>query len=228
MTVNKFVKEWVLTLAIAFFVAFFFRTTIASPRHIPTGSMIPTIKIGEFIFVGMFAYDLHIPFTRKSFYRRHDPERGDIIVFEYPLDPDKDYIKRVIGVPGDVIEVRSKRVIVNGVPIPRRQIKNKSVLKNMGPKYDPDRITLYEETVNDESHYIIHLIGRHMPDTEPTVVPAGCFFVMGDNRDDSQDSRIWGCVPRKKVLGKAGFIWFSFNKYKFPFVRFGRLLNMLH
>ena len=110
---NYFFKEWVLTVGLAFAVAFLFRSTIASPRHIPTGSMIPTIKIGEFIFVNMFSFNWHLPYTRKILVERRDPERGEIVVFEYPQDPDKDYIKRVVGLPGETIAIRNKVLYIN-------------------------------------------------------------------------------------------------------------------
>lgn len=224
---KRFFKEWVLTLGIAFAVAFLFRTTIASPRHIPTGSMIPTIKIGEFIFVSMFAYDWHIPFTRKSFKERHDPQRGDIVVFEYPLDPSKDYIKRVIGVPGDTIEIRNKRVILNGKPLPTEVVNDPDLLADLAPKYDPSNLTLLKETIGDVSHYIMHMNDRNSGDMEPTIVPEDSFFVMGDNRDDSLDSRYWGFVPRRKILGEGSFIWFSFDKDHFPWLRGSRFFTWL-
>ena len=224
---NRFLKEWVLTLGVAFAVAFFFRTTVASPRHIPTGSMIPTIRIGEFIFVNMFAYDWHIPYTRKSFVARKDPEHGEIVVFEYPMDPDKDYIKRVIGVPGDVVEVKDKRVIVNGTPLKLEPVTDKSIIDDLRPKYEPDRVNLYKETQNKKTYYVMHMNDRPGFDMPPTTVPADSFFVMGDNRDDSQDSRYWGFVTREKFLGKAGFIWLSFDQNHFPFLRFWRFFNFL-
>lgn len=220
-------REWILTLGVAFAVAFFFRTTIASPRHIPTGSMIPTIKIGEFIFVNMFKYDWHIPFTRKSAVKRADPARGDIVVFEYPLDPDKDYIKRVIAIPGDTVEVRENRVILNGVPLPTELTEERKILEDLGPEYPPESLKLYYETIGEVKHHILMLNTRSHMDFESQTVPEGTFFVMGDNRDNSQDSRYWGYVPREKLLGKAGFIWFSFNKEAFPFMRFSRFFTML-
>jgi signal peptidase I len=220
-------REWILTLGIALIVAVFFRTTIASPRHIPTGSMIPTIKIGEFIFVNMFKYDWHIPFTRKSMVKRADPARGDIVVFEYPLDPDKDYIKRVIAVPGDTVEVQRNRVILNGVPQPMEILQDKSILEDLRPKYNPDTASLYNETIGGVTHHVMMLNYRQPTDFGPETVPENTFFVMGDNRDDSQDSRFWGWVPREKLLGKAGFIWFSFDKEHVPFLRFSRFFTML-
>ncbi|MBN8555762.1 MAG: signal peptidase I [Deltaproteobacteria bacterium] len=224
---RKFFDEWVVTLGLAFAVAFFFRTTIASPRHIPTGSMIPTIKIGEFIFVGMFTYDWHIPFTRKSLVERGQPQHGDIVVFEYPLDPDKDYIKRVIAIPGDTVEVRDKRVILNGKPLELEPVKDQQILRDLEPKYNPELMSLFREKIADSSHYVVHMNDRISRDLEPTTVPPNSFFVMGDNRDDSQDSRYWGMVPREKLLGKAGFIWFSFDINHFPFLRFNRFFTML-
>lgn len=227
---KKFFKEWVLTLGIAFLVAFFFRTTIASPRHIPTGSMIPTIKIGEFIFVSMFAYDWHIPFTRKSLSKRSEPERGDIVVFEYPLDASKDYIKRVIGVPGDSIEVRNKRVILNGRPLELEAVDGKNILEDLDKKYPLDSLQLYKETNGDKTYYVMLMDEAYRPsrDFGPVSVPADSYFVMGDNRDDSQDSRYWGFMPRKNLLGKGSFTWFSFDKDHFPFIRFDRLFHFLN
>lgn len=223
-----FLKEWVLTLGIAFLVAFFFRTTIASPRHIPTGSMIPTIKVGEFIFVNMFEYDWHIPFTRKSWIERNNPKRGDIIVFEYPKDPSKDYIKRVIGVPGDIVEVRDKRVILNGQPLPLEPVKEREILEDLTPRYNPNLLSLYKERLDDVEYYVLHINDRRGQDEAAVQIPANSYFVMGDNRDDSQDSRSWGIVPREKILGEGTFIWFSFNKDHFPFIRFSRIFTMLN
>lgn len=224
---KKFIHEWVITLAVAFTIAFLFRTVFASPRHIPTGSMIPTIKIGEFIFVTMFSYDWHIPFTRKSMIERKDPTHADVVVFEYPLDPDKDYIKRIIGVPGDVVEVKDKRVILNGQPLKLEPVEDKEILEDLTPKYDPSRISLFRETNDGKTYYVMHMNDREGMDMPPTEVPAGSFFVMGDNRDDSQDSRYWGFVSREKFLGQGGFIWFSFNKDHFPWLRFDRFFTGL-
>ncbi len=227
MDFKKFYKDWILPLGVAAIVAFFFRTTIASPRHIPTGSMIPTIKIGEFIFVNMFAYDWHIPFTRKSLIKRSDPERGDIVVFEYPNDPDKDYIKRVIGIPGDTVEVKDDRIILNGQPLAVEVAKDRNILEDLTPKYDPEDQSLFFETINNVKHHTMYSNSKEVGDTEPVTVPENSLFVMGDNRDDSADSRFWGFVPREKLLGKAGFIWFSFNKDHFPYLRFSRFFTML-
>jgi len=148
--------------------------------------------------------------------------------FEYPRDPSKDYIKRVIGVPGDIIEVRDKRVILNGTPLELELVTDRSILEDLEPKYDLERISLYKETIGDVTHHVLWINDRYGRDYEPKLVPRDSYFVMGDNRDDSQDSRTWGYVPRQKLLGKAGFIWFSFDKQHFPFLRFSRFFTGLH
>jgi len=223
-----FFKEWVVTLGVAFLVAALFRTTIASPRHIPTGSMIPTIKIGEFIFVNMMAFDWHIPLTRKSMLDRKDPEKGEIVVFEYPIDPSVDYIKRVVATPGDTVEVVGKRVIINGTPLPLEELTDKTLLDDLTPKYDPERMSLYHESNNGHTYTVVHMNERPGKELPLITVPEGMFFVMGDNRDDSQDSRYWGFVPRENFLGRGSFIWFSFDKNHLPFVRLERLFTNLY
>lgn len=228
-----FFKEWVLTLGIALLVAVFFRTTIASPRHIPTGSMIPTIKIGDFIFVDMFAYDWHVPFTKKQWIHRDDPKRGDVVVFEFTQDGNKDYIKRIVGIPGDTIEVIDKKVYLNGRPLKLEPLDDPQLLKDLRFKYSLDSLHLYKETNPDGVSYtVMHIDDYNHPsrDVGPFTVPADSYFVMGDNRDDSFDSRFWReghYVPRDKFLGKGAFIWFSFKEDEFPFVRFNRMFSML-
>jgi len=221
-----FFKEWVLTVGLAFAVAFFFRSMVASPRHIPTGSMIPTIKIGEFIFVNMFKYDWHIPYTRQVMLHRADPQRGEIVVFEYPEDPDKDFIKRVIGLPGDTIELRDKRVIVNGTPLPLEVVEEREILEDL--KYDPSRITLFRETNGGKTYYVMHLNDGMSGNFGPVTVPAGYYFVMGDNRDDSYDSRMWGPLKREKIFGSGSFTWLSVDTAHPPWIRWNRLFKVLN
>lgn len=222
-----FLKEWVLPLGLAVVVAFLFRTTIASPRHIPTGSMVPTIKIGEFIFVKMYSYDLHIPFTRHKWIHRNDPQRGDIVVFEYPNDRSKDFIKRVIGIPGDIVEVRNKRVWLNGTALRLDPIEDTDTLLDAGKEYHPDHMSLFREHLGDRSYIVAHSHLRAPRNAGPIEVPEGSFFVIGDNRDDSSDSREWGVVPRDYLLGQGSFIWFSFDRRNFPFLRWNRFFTTL-
>jgi len=221
-----FFKEWVLTVGLAFAVAFFFRSMIASPRHIPTGSMIPTIKIGEFIFVNMFKYDWHIPYTRQVLSQRADPNRGEIVVFEYPEDPDKDFIKRVIGIPGDTIELRDKRVILNGTPLLLEPVEDREILEDL--KYDSSRISLFRETNGEKTYYVMHLNDGMVGNFGPVTIPAGYYFVMGDNRDDSYDSRMWGPLNRDKIFGSGSFTWLSIDTGHAPWIRWNRLFKVLN
>lgn len=222
-----FFKEWVLTVGLAFAVALLFRSTIASPRHIPTGSMIPTIKVGEFIFVNMMKYNWHLPFTKTILSERAQPERGDIVVFEFPNDPDKDYIKRVVGLPGDIIEIRQKKVIVNGTPLELVPVEDRQILDDLTPKYDPAKLTLYTEKNGKHEYLVIHSSKEVAQNFGPVTVPPNEYFVMGDNRDDSYDSRFWGSLPREKIFGTGSFIWLSINFDHPPWIRFSRLFTTL-
>lgn len=226
-TPKETIKEWVITIVVALVVAFFFRTVFFEPRQIPTGSMIPSIKIHEFIFVKMFEYDWHIPYTTSSLVHRRDPEPGDIIVFPYPVDPSKDYIKRVIAGPGDVVEVRNKRVYINGEALKLKPIEASQV----GPistKYEDFSVSFFKETRGQYSYTVMHINERATRDYGPRTVPADKYFVMGDNRDDSLDSRIWGFVDREEIIGRGSMIWLSFDIDRFPWVRFERLFSFLH
>ena len=168
---------WALVLAIIF------RTFLVQAYTIPSGSMLQTVQIGDYILVNKFLYGVKIPFTDNYLFRGADPEIGDIIVFKYPVDPSTDYIKRVVGLPGDVIEMRNKQFYRNGQPVKEAYIQQ-----------------LYPNN-----------IGR-LDNVGPITVPADSYFVMGDNRDNSEDSRAWGCVPRANIHGKAWRIYWSWNK----------------
>lgn len=208
---NDTIREWVVTIVVALMVAWFFRSTVASPRKIPTGSMIPTLKIGDHLFVYMFSYGLKIPFTKTEFYSYDNPKRGDIVVFRFPEDLSKDYIKRVIGLPGDVIEVKNGTLSVNGKQMPL--VENTTDQDILNDVKAPFGITLhlYNEALDGTTHYVLfHGLGDDR-NFGPILVPDNNYFVMGDNRDNSSDSRVWGPVPRNLILGKAGFIWFSLD-----------------
>ncbi|WP_169755341.1 signal peptidase I [Dissulfurirhabdus thermomarina] len=174
--------EYAQAILIALVLALFIRTFVIQAFQIPSGSMERTLLVGDHILVNKFAYGVRNPFTRATWIPGHPPQRGDVIVFVYPLDRDKDYIKRVIGVPGDRVQVINKRVYVNGAPFP-----------------DPPGVQYDEGPV----------LAPRRDNFGPVVVPEGHLFVMGDNRDHSADSRFWGFVPIRDVLGKAVLIYWS-------------------
>jgi signal peptidase I len=217
-------KKWLIenltSLGTALLLVFMIRSSIIEAFKIPSGSMIPTLLVGDHIFVNKFAYGLKIPFsdlvTKEPIYiiKRDPPKRGDIIVFMYPKDESFHYIKRVIGVPGDTIEVREKHLYINDKPIQREALSPEEadkVFKEINdPKYTKSSIDVYKEHFEDGNPDV--LIDRGNFSTEsfgPRTVPADSLFVMGDNRDFSNDSRFWGFVPMRNVKGRAVVIWLS-------------------
>ncbi len=176
------VKEYAQALLTAVILALVVRTFIVQAFTIPSGSMLQTVQIGDYLLVNKFAYGVKLPFSDTYLYVRDDPQIGDIIVFKYPRDPSIDYIKRVVGVPGDVVEMRNKQFYRNGQPVHEDYIQQ-----------------LYP-----------HTIGR-LDNVGPLTVPADSYFVMGDNRDNSEDSRAWGFVPRSNIHGKAWRIYWSWD-----------------
>ncbi len=204
-------------------IVFVLRSFLVEPFKIPSGSMVPTLLIGDFILVNKYTYGIRIPIINKKVVEVNSPKRGEVMVFRYPEDPSLDYIKRVIGVPGDRIAWVDKRLYVNGAEAPRRPL----------PDYlNPERIHYskrFAETVGGIEHSI--LIEEDGPAAVPyakafpfrenckynssgveCTVPPGQYFMMGDNRDNSADSRVWGFVPDENIVGKAFFIWFNFSE----------------
>lgn len=197
-----FSRENVEAVVIAFILAFFIRTFVIQAFKIPSGSMLQTIQLGDHILVNKFIYGIKIPFTDKTLIPIKDPQKGDIIVFTPPHEPDKDYIKRVVGVAGDVIEIKNKKLYVNGEYV-------------TGPyeiHIDPNVIPKGKNNPRDNFG--------------PETVPEGCLFMMGDNRDSSLDSRFWGFARLEKVKGKAMFIYWSWDSEGFG-VRWGRIGHWL-
>jgi len=181
--IGKIFKEYFEALIIALVLALFIRAFVVQAFKIPSGSMLPTLQIGDHLLVNKFIYGIKIPFTDKYIVQLKDPKRGDIIVFEYPRDPSKDYIKRVIGTPGDTLEIRDKKVYINGEAIDEPYAQYTG-----GPPQDTPRDNL-----------------------GPLTVPENSYFVMGDNRDGSHDSRFWGFVERSEIKGRAFMIYWSFG-----------------
>jgi len=210
------------------------RSFLVEPFRIPSGSMMPTLLIGDFILVNKFAYGLRWPVLNRKFLHIGDPERGDVAVFRFPQEPAVDYIKRVVGVPGDEIQYRDKTLYVNGAPASQTPA---GAYLGVGSGANMTDTDLRFEDLTDREHRI--LVDPGAPDYKCTPyselavgkrlkVPAGSYFVMGDNRDNSNDSRCWGLVPEANLVGKAFAIWMNWDTQRdgFP-VDWGRLGNFI-
>ncbi|HEX7128795.1 MAG TPA: signal peptidase I [Rhodanobacteraceae bacterium] len=200
-----------------------FRTFLIEPFRIPSGSMMPTLLVGDFVLVNKFAYGLRLPVTDTKIVSIGEPHRGDIAVFKYPPNPKEDYIKRIIGLPGDTISVHDEQVFVNGKPLPQSYLGTITDTDPESVKTAQAGGIEHSEKVGSVTHRIIILPPfMRAPQTEGTwVVPKGYYFAMGDNRDNSSDSRFWGPVPETDLRGKAFLIWFSLADLK----RIGTILH---
>ncbi len=199
-TKSKF-RENVEAIVIAIILALFIRTFVVQAFKIPSGSMKPTLQIGDHILVNKFIFGVKVPYIDKTIIPFTNPDHGDIIVFKYPEDPEKDFIKRVIGVPGDLVEIKNKTVYVNNIPVE------------------------HDVGVHTDSRVLSGQV-NHRDNLEPVKVPADSYFVMGDNRDNSYDSRFWGFVAERSIKGKAFIIYWSWDSDNFG-VRWGRIGSML-
>lgn len=240
---NKYKKtklrEYVEAILTAVFIALLIRSFGIEAFKIPSSSMVPTLMVGDHIFVNKFIYGLRIPLTKIHFFDYKKPKRGDVIVFIYPSDESKDYIKRVVGLPGDVVKVEGNKLYINGEQVPCEPLKTKSSddgedivvidnpdfqglpLFNGWKKYD-----FCEATVGD-NHFITQYDPSSYRHGGIYEVPKDSYFVMGDNRDNSADSREWGFVPFENIKGKAMFIWLSLDKENggIRFSRFGKWIH---
>ena len=183
------------------------RSFFFEPFRIPSGSMVPTLLIGDYILVNKFAYGVRLPVVHTKVLETGEPERGDVAVFRFPADPRLDYIKRVVGLPGDTVTYRDKTLFVNGEEV---------TLSGGEPYVDPvtdaleNGATLRRETLGDVEHDVL-VYDRGFSATDTYEVPEGHYFMVGDNRDKSNDSRFWGFVPEENLVGKARFIWMHWN-----------------
>jgi len=226
-------QPWWVEYSISFFpvilIVFMLRSFLVEPFKIPSSSMVPTLLVGDFILVNKFTYGIRIPVVNKKVVELGRPARGDVMVFRFPAEPSLDYIKRVVGLPGDRIEYRNKRLTINGNPVPTRQVDDYLSKERM------QFSRRYVETLNGVDHEILlddDTRGGASPEGSfpfsgncnynssglACTVPPGHYFVMGDNRDNSSDSRVWGFVPDQNIVGKAFFIWLNLNELG----RFGR------
>lgn len=198
-------------------IVFLLRGFIVEPFRIPSGSMLPSLYIGDFILVNKFAYGIKVPVLNKKIVELDSPERGDVVVFRYPRDPSLDYIKRVIGLPGDHIAYYNKVLYVNGTAVARDFVGQYT---GPGQTFAND----YVEKLEGAEHSILLLPARPNNLQGEYIVPDGEYFVMGDNRDNSNDSRVWGSVPEANLLGKAFMIWMHYSD-EWHFERVGNFIK---
>lgn len=191
------------------------RSFVAEPFKIPSGSMIPTLEIGDYILVNKFTYGLRLPVIGTKIYALGEPQRGDVMVFKYPNDPKINYIKRVVGLPGDKVRYFNKQLTINGESVKRE-------LRAELPPGGLPRIRQYEEWLGEEAHQIQTLTLDHRTSGEWTV-PDNSYFVLGDNRDSSRDSRMWGMVPEHLIVGRAFAIWLHIENWLPSFKRNGAI-----
>jgi signal peptidase I len=202
-------REYAESIGVALAVALLLRAFVVEAFQIPSGSMIPTLEIGDHIFVSKFTYGIGIPFTNKKVVEFGDPKRGDVIVFRYPPDPSTDFIKRVVGLPGDSVELRHNQVFINGQPMQRERVAG-PCRYNEGRSPDEGRdCELWVETLDSKNHQIYQDPNQPPQDWGPRLIPPRSVFVMGDNRDNSRDSRVWGFVPYDNIKGRALVVWWS-------------------
>ncbi|EXJ14707.1 signal peptidase I [Imhoffiella purpurea] len=206
------------------FAVLILRSFLVEPFRIPSNSMMPTLLTGDFILVNKFSYGLRLPVLNVKFLDLGEPHRGDVVVFKFPLDPRVDYIKRVVGLPGDSVYYRNKQVIVNGQPMAQMPVGDYEG-EGSGREMTGARQSL--ESLDGVDHSILTRsaapdlpFGCQVLAQGPVVVPPGHFFVMGDNRDNSNDSRCWGFVPEENLVGKAFGIWMHWDGRRdgFPIV----------
>lgn len=219
--------NWALEFARSFFpvllAVLVLRAFVFEPFRIPSKSMVPTLLVGDFVLVSKFAYGLRLPVMHTKILSTGEPHRGDVVVFRYPNDPSVDYIKRIVGLPGDTVAYRNEQLYINGKPVPRKDLGIYD-----GPDADVyDQMRLFmEQLPGAKPHKMLHVVGRPGPQAQVTV-PPGHYFAMGDNRDNSADSRIWGFVPEKNLVGRAFMIWLSVDFSDFD-VRLSRIGTLLH
>lgn len=229
---NK-LREYIEALLTAVLIAFVIRSFVIEPFKIPSSSMVPTLMIGDHIFVNKFIYGLRPPFTKKHFFQYKTPERGEVVVFIYPDDESKDFIKRIVGLPGDKIKIEGTDIFINGEKVERVPITvsasptderalivtNGNWDKNLPFVASWSHINFYKEKLGNVEHLtqfesdVYYRPSGHFISANggEITVPKDHLFAMGDNRDNSSDGREWGFVPMENIKGKAMFVWLSLD-----------------
>jgi signal peptidase I len=228
--------EYSVSLFPVILLVFLLRSFLVEPFRIPSGSMMPTLLAGDFILVNKYTYGIRLPVADKKVIDVNDPRRGEVMVFHFPEDPSVDYIKRIVGIPGDLVEYRDKRLSINGQPLSYRENGTFS-FETGGLNFVTGIV--YQEKLGDREHATMTIPGipgfiqeqlktfpyqedcTYNEDSFACRVPQGHYFMMGDNRDGSNDSRYWGFVPERYIVGKAFFIWMNFGDLK----RIGTTIN---
>lgn len=215
-----------------FLVVLLLRAFVAEPFRIPSGSMMPTLLVGDFILVNKFTYGLRMPVTKTKLVEVNEPERGDVVVFRWPVNPRLDYIKRLVGLPGDRVRYTNKTVYINDKPMPIELLKP---YEPIGSGARALGSIEGREHLDGVKHSV--LINPLAADFNPSctfmaadrevVVPAGHYLMMGDNRDDSNDGRCWGFVPEENLVGKAFLVWFSLDWKRPGFIAWDRIGNVV-
>lgn len=215
--------DYAKTLFPVLLVIWLIRSFVIEPYEVPTASLAPTILPGDFVLSSQYAYGLHLPVTHWRFLNTGEPKRGDLALFYYPLDPHLVFIKRVIGLPGDEVKYKNKILYINGVKASQRDLGKVRVADDLGANMLDHRI----ENLDGIKHQIYLLPNGGDIGDFKIKVPARHYFMMGDNRDDSADSRVFGAVPEQDLIGRAFIIWFSYNPATraWRWQRMGRLLH---
>lgn len=219
-------EPWWVEYGASFFpvilIVFVLRSFLVEPFKIPSGSMIPTLLVGDFILVNKYTYGIRLPIINKKIIDVGSPQRGDVMVFRYPVDPSLDYIKRVVGVPGDKVAYQNKRLTINGQPVetskaddylhPERLFYSKQFVEKLG---ETEHRMLNDEDapafINDAILFPYRENCLYNNVGVICTVPPGHYFMIGDNRDNSRDGRVWGFVPEENIVGKAFLIWFNLS-----------------
>ncbi len=229
-------EPWLIDISRSFFPVFLavvvIRSFLIEPFRIPSGSMMPTLLVGDFILVNKFAYGLRLPVTETKILSLGEPQRGDVIVFRWPGDHHTDYIKRVIGVPGDQIAYHDKTIFLNGQPLVQTQV---GTYQDSGTGSDQNGDLMNSERIGTVDHRM--MINPNAPDFHPScvemenktiTVPPGHYFAMGDNRDHSSDGRCWGFVPESHLRGRAMAIWMNWDMQRSGIIDWSRIGQSIH
>jgi len=213
-------REWIESLIVIALLAVVIRSFIVAPFKIPSSSMVPTLEIGDYLFVLRYPYGFRIPFTDTQLLSR-EAERGDVAVFVFPEDKSKDYIKRIVGIPGDKVVYHNNRLTVNGKLMDLEEKGARTYFMQDGRA---DVSGLFVENLNGIKHFVLRK-EFSIRDGEWTV-PEGMYFAMGDNRNNSRDSRFWGFVPQSYMVGRAAIVWWSWDAVKGA-PRWGRIGHLI-